>query len=85
VALRLLDYPAWRVEVNGKPIAPQHPEGTAQMLVPLQPGTSQVRVDLVMTRDREAGAAITVASLLVTVLLFLSVGRQRLKGRDVLA
>ena len=85
VALRLLDYPAWRVEVNGKPIAPQHPEGTAQMLVPLQPGTSQVRVHQVMTKDREAGAAITVLSLLVTVLLFLSVGRQRLKGRDVLA
>jgi len=85
VALRLLDYPAWRVEVNGEPIAPQHPEGTAQMLVPLQPGTSQVRVHLVMTKDREAGAAITVVSLLVTVLLFLSVGRQRRKGRDVLA
>ena len=85
VALRLLDYPAWRVEVNGKPIAPQHPEGTAQMLVPLQPGTSQVRVHLVMTKDREAGAAITALSLLVTVLLFLSVGRQHLKGRDVLA
>jgi hypothetical protein len=80
VALRLLDYPAWRVEVNGKPIAPQHPEGTAQMLVPLQPGTSQVRIHLVMTKDREAGAAITMLSLLVTVLLFLSVGRPRPEG-----
>ena len=85
VALRLLDYPAWRVEVNGKPVTPQHPEGTAQMLVPLQPGTSQIRIHLVMTKDREAGAAITLVSLLVAVPLFLGPWRPRPKAGDALA
>jgi hypothetical protein len=63
LALRLLDYPAWSIEVNGNRVAAEHPEGLAQVLVPLPAGTSQVRVHFVRTADRTLGAGISLASL----------------------
>jgi hypothetical protein len=85
VALRLLDYPGWRVEVNGTEVTPQHAEGLAQIVVPLPAGTSQIRAHLVMTGDRKVGAGISLASLLVGVPLLLSGRRHRPKTHGTLA
>ncbi|MGA2810745.1 MAG: hypothetical protein ABSG16_05050 [Candidatus Acidiferrum sp.] len=74
MALRLLDYPAWSIEVNGTRVAAEHPEGLAQILVPLAAGTSEVRVHFVRTADRTTGAGISLASL--GALLWLSAGRR---------
>ncbi|HEY1423061.1 MAG TPA: 6-pyruvoyl-tetrahydropterin synthase-related protein [Candidatus Acidoferrum sp.] len=62
LVLRLVDYPAWRVTVNGNPVSVQHPEGTRQMIVPLPAGDSQVLVEFARTTDRTIGGWISVVS-----------------------
>jgi len=55
VALRLLNYPAWQVTVNGKTVAPEKPDDLDQMLVPIEAGKSEIQVRLraPATRRRE--------------------------------
>ena len=70
IALRLLDYPAWRVEVNGKSVSVERPEQTAQMIVPLPAGTSLISVRFARTPDRTVGGLISLGALFLTALLF---------------
>jgi hypothetical protein len=70
VALRLLNYPAWHVEVNGKPVTPTHPDGTEQMILPLSPGTQLITATFVHTPDRKVGLAISLLALLTLLGLF---------------
>jgi hypothetical protein len=84
VGLRLLNYPAWRVEVNGTVVKPERAEETAQMVLPLKAGTSQIRVRFARTLDRTVGAGISLASLLLLVPLLLR-GRSEANPGDPLA
>jgi len=68
IVLRLLNYPAWRVEVDGQLVRTTAVEGTAQMVVPVHAGENLVRVRFVRTADRIAGGLL---SLLGAALLFL--------------
>src|SRR6266481_477868 len=77
VKLRVLDYPAWRVEVNGQTVRPEHAETTAQMVLVLQSGWNHVRVRFVRTPDRKVGSAISLLSVL-TLLALLNAGGLRL-------
>lgn len=70
VALRILNYPAWRVEVNDSVVIPERTEETNQMVLPLASGSSHVVVRFTRTPDRTIGAAVTLASMLIAVLLF---------------
>jgi len=76
-ALRLLDYPAWRVEVNGKAVTPQHAETNGEIILPLSPGTERITARLVRTPDRTLGSAISLLSVL-TLLALLNAGGLRL-------
>jgi hypothetical protein len=69
MALRLLDYPAWRVEVNGKTVVPEHAEGTAQMVVPVSAGDSEIRVRFITTWDRRWGGVLSLLSAIIVVLM----------------
>jgi len=77
VALRLLDYPAWRVEVNGKVVTPQRAETSGQMMLRLPAGTQHITVKFVRTPDRILGIFVSVAGLLALLALF-NAGGQRL-------
>jgi hypothetical protein len=55
VVLKLFNYPAWRVEVNGRQVQPDTREGTGQMLVPVQAGANSVQIIFTRTWDRTAG------------------------------
>jgi len=77
VGLRLLDYPAWRVEVNGKAVKPEHAETDGQLIVPLAPGTQRVTAKFVRTPDRTLGDAISLIAML-TLLALLNAGGLRL-------
>ena len=76
LVLRLLNYPAWRVEVNGMVVGTATREVTGQMLIPVQAGENRVRIKFTRTRDRTVGGVIS----FVTVLFLGSfVVRRRLK------
>ena len=68
--LRLLDYPAWRVDVNEAVVVPEQTGETAQITVPLSAGSSHVVVRFIRTPDRTIGAVISIASILIVLLLF---------------
>jgi len=65
LALRLLNYPAWKVTVNGKPVTSEKPDDLDQMLVPIEAGKSEIQVRLVRTRDQTAGITLSIFSLLL--------------------
>jgi len=71
LGVRLLDYPAWRVEVEGQQASPESPESTAQIILPLPAGTQRINIRFARTRDRVWGAAIScLAGILFLLLLF---------------
>ncbi|HWY05809.1 MAG TPA: 6-pyruvoyl-tetrahydropterin synthase-related protein [Candidatus Acidoferrales bacterium] len=65
VALRLLNYPAWQVTVNGKKVTPENPDNLDQMLVPIEAGKSEIQVRFVRTKDQTAGITLSIFSLLL--------------------
>jgi 6-pyruvoyl-tetrahydropterin synthase related domain len=81
VALRLLNYPAWRVQVNGKAIEPQRMDDFNQMVVPVQAGKSEIRVRFVRTMDRTLGGTISTIGVFVAALM-LWAGRKKAVPRS---
>ncbi len=69
-ALRLLNYPAWRVEVNGAVVQPEHAADTQQMIVPLAAGASRIAVRFRRTADRTLGGGLSVLSALCAMALW---------------
>jgi hypothetical protein len=63
--LRLFNYPAWQVTVNGKPAPTQTAKVTGQMIIPILAGTNDVQVRFRRTADRTIGAAISGISLIL--------------------
>ncbi len=73
LVLRLFNYPAWRVEVNGSRVEPQTQEVTGQMTVPVERGENEVRLTFARTRDRTLGGVVS----LVTLLMILAASLQQ--------
>lgn len=71
LAVHLLDYPAWRVEVNGHRVTPESPESTAQIIVPSPAGTQRIVIEFVTTLDRRLGAGASLGGLLTLAACFL--------------
>ena len=76
LALRLFNYPAWRVEVNGRIVRADTREGTGEMLVPVEAGANRVKIIFVRTWDRTVGAWISMVAM-VFVLVSLRRGLRR--------
>lgn len=79
--LRLMDYPAWRVIVNGMamPLAERPHRADGLMVIPVKPGDTQIDVQWKTTRDAWAGRWVTWIALAVTLAWM---GQERRKSRD---
>lgn len=62
LVLKLFNYPAWRVEVNRRPVQTGMSKLTGQMVIPVAAGDNLVRITLARTRDREIGGLISVVT-----------------------
>ncbi|HTZ72590.1 MAG TPA: 6-pyruvoyl-tetrahydropterin synthase-related protein [Candidatus Aquilonibacter sp.] len=67
IDLRLLNYPAWDVRVDGAKIQPGYEPDTGQMVLPLTAGKHQIDLRFRRTWDRTLGGLI---SLLTAIFLF---------------
>jgi 6-pyruvoyl-tetrahydropterin synthase related domain len=81
LVVRLFAYPAWKVEVNGRPVRTDTLSDTGQMLIPVPAGVNRVQIQFVRTRDRTLGEATSLIAL--AGLLFWSRRKRRLlKARE---
>jgi hypothetical protein len=75
--LRLWNYPAWRVEVNGREVKATSLAVTGEIVFPVAAGRSNVQVTFTRTRDRSIGAIISLAALVVVFAMALAGSRRR--------
>jgi len=73
--LRLFNYPAWSVEVNGRAIQSQMQEVTGQIIIPVEAGENRVRISFIRTRDRTVGGLISLLAAVAMLVMFY-LGRQ---------
>jgi hypothetical protein len=66
--LRLFNYPAWRVEVNGRIVSTYTQPNTGELLIPVSAGMNRVQVEFSRTRDRLAGGVCSIAGLVLLLL-----------------
>jgi len=59
LVLRLFNYPAWLVEVNGQVVEASTRDLTGQMLIPVQAGENRVQITFERTWDRTVGGMIS--------------------------
>jgi hypothetical protein len=73
LALRLLNYPGWKVQVDGQNISRGAAPETAQMLLALPAGAHKVKVQFTSPWDRTAGALISaIFAILLATYMFLT-------------
>jgi ABC-type multidrug transport system fused ATPase/permease subunit len=67
LALRLFQYPAWRVEVNSHVVETGARDGTGQILIPVSAGLNRVQISFVRTLDRVIGGWISAIAAISTL------------------
>ena len=77
IVLRLMNYPAWRVEVNGRRISPQSEDPTGRMVLAIPAGHSEVEVRFIRTPDRWLGDGLSFGALIVLCAFWYRESRKR--------
>jgi uncharacterized membrane protein len=77
VVLRLFNYPAWKVQVNGRSVAAETQARTGQMVIPVQAGKNNLEIIFSRTPDRTWGAEISGVALLAMVGLLFAAGKKK--------
>ena len=67
LVLRLFNYPAWKVDLNGRPVTTATAQVTGQMVIAIESGENHVRVAFTPTWDRRLGFLISLLSALGVV------------------
>ena len=74
--IRLLNYPAWRVQLNGREITAGAQAVTGEILIPVNTGSNRVRLTFVQTEDRLIGDLVSAGTLLLVIAWSLYLRRQ---------
>ena len=72
--LRLMDYPAWTVRVNGAAIGQRPHREDGLMVIPVQAGHTQIDIRYGTTRDEWVGRILSLLSLIAVVILLFRPG-----------
>jgi hypothetical protein len=75
--VRLLSYPAWQVEVNGKPTATEKTDVTSLIVIPIPAGDNDVHIHFRRTIDRVLGNAVSLISLAMLVVAWMKMKAKR--------
>ncbi|HMH08744.1 MAG TPA: 6-pyruvoyl-tetrahydropterin synthase-related protein [Terriglobales bacterium] len=67
LVLKLFNYPAWQVEIKGRPVKTEIAEITGQMIVPVEAGENEIRITFVRTQDRTIGGLISFGTVLLVL------------------
>lgn len=65
IAVRLFNFPSWKVRVNGKAVATSTSPATGQMGIPIAAGESVIKIKFVEGWDRWLGAGISLLAALI--------------------
>ena len=65
LVLRLMNYPAWYVELNGRRVTPQSEDPTGRMVIAVPAGHSDIDVRFVRTPDRWIGDGVSLGALIL--------------------
>jgi hypothetical protein len=63
LTLRLFNYPAWEVTVNGQRVATQTTEVTGLMMIPVTGRRDDIQIHFARTRDRTVGGVVSLLSI----------------------
>jgi hypothetical protein len=77
LVVKLFHYPAWKVDVNGRPVQTGMLPVTGQMVISAGAGDNQVEINLARTRDREIGGLISFGTVIL-ILALIPFNRRRL-------
>ena len=69
--LRLFNYPAWKVQINGRVASTETQEVTGQMAIPVDAGENHVEIRFVRTWDRTWGGVISGLTVMLILALAL--------------
>ena len=84
-AVRLLNYPAWRIQVNGQPVESESDADSGQMIVPLAAGKNRVEIRFARTPDRTLGGILSgIAASVLGGMAVLGARRRRAGRRTAL-
>jgi hypothetical protein len=77
LVLRLVRYPAWRVQLNGRPVTALPKRDDGLIAVPVPQGPRELAVDWATTPDVPIGRWVSAISILLLIALFLLERRSR--------
>ena len=84
LTVRLFNYPAWEVIVNGKPAKTRTTDVTGLIIIPVVAGDNDVRVDFRRTSDRVVGDFISLITMALFVAAWFMTDKGRMTTRTVL-
>jgi non-canonical purine NTP pyrophosphatase (RdgB/HAM1 family) len=84
LTVRLFNYPAWEVVVNGKLIETQRTDVTGLIVIPIAAGDNDVHIHFRRTIDRVVGNVVSLISLALFVVVWFKTGKGRMTSLRLL-